>query len=58
MKVLPILTGLLFLVIMINLYSGIVDGFSTNRQALIAGGLTIPAMAILFALLIKAKQTE
>ncbi|WP_191908741.1 hypothetical protein [Larkinella humicola] len=58
MKVLPILTALLFIAIMINLYSGIADGFSTNRQALIAGGLTVPAVAVLFVLIVKAKQAE
>jgi hypothetical protein len=58
MKTLNILIGLIGFAILLSLYSGVTAGFSTNQQALIAGGLTVPAVVLLIALIVKGKQAK
>ncbi|GAB3893625.1 hypothetical protein GCM10028803_07930 [Larkinella knui] len=58
MKTLNILIGLLGFAILITLYSGVTTQFSTERQAFIAGGLTLPAVGMLILVFIKSRQIK
>ena len=58
MKASSILVGLLLLVIIGSLYLEITNGFASNRQALIAGGLSTLAVGFLLMLFVKSRAKQ
>lgn len=58
MKAISLIIGLLAVLTVINIYSFLMEEFDNNRQAFIAGVLTMLALALMVVLLLKVKRAR
>ncbi|WP_185731430.1 hypothetical protein [Larkinella rosea] len=58
MKALSLIIGLLAILTVVNLYSFLMEEFDTNRQAFIAGVLTMLVLAVMVVLILNVKRAK